>query len=1009
MDSYEGRMIDATGDGGVFPPRLPMGESFTVKRVDLLRELTKQCRAAGMAVLVAPEGFGKTALLIQYAEEVRSDPLRGVARIMDAKGKSPAELATELAACRLELPQATRPLIAIDDVPPWGEAQAKEVVRVLRAMRSENFEVLLACTPRCRELIALLGDAAKFGSQALRIRPREYASWIRTFSISGDLDVYGLTQGIPMLVAALSVVTQGEGAASTLDACVDSLYRSVWSELEKDAPEALRAAGMMLLMGKGGLGEFDVCGIKLSQAARVRLVHDYPLFGVDPSSHSFSCLGTWDSRRGMRKVVSECMGELPAKAVRALLRRGSAEDAVLLADELLGAAAALEEMGRFPTACALAGQGAYVARIATETTMAAPEALLPVGCQLARYTASLTLGDFKVARAMATELAARALEVEEEVTPSEWAVACALRGIWSTCPGIGLPEVSPRKSGRSTSDAARALRSFSTSLRNLLEGKTNRQKSGEMRASRDSREGPLRDLPSIFAMCAELVREVSLGHDIGIDERDDMLLQALDYLRERRLAPVLMTVRLVISMRRVYAGLPVTDERAFVDAGTIAIRTSDQPLQLLCLLLEGWQYLSMDQVVNAHFRAQQVIKLADRRVPFVREHALVLEKIAYICNTSRVALSEEAELIDLSPASCRPSAAWTTALSLAAVRFDAELSAWMSLHRKEMLDEGIRPAARLALRALGVPAAAIVRLIPEHLQAAFKTGASAEERSERLFEVVGDMERTVVGQLTVRLFGGLKIERNGHVLTSALWRRRKTSVVAARLALAPGAFVPRATLQQELWHGYDYTHARNSLYSTLSALRRALGQTKDGPQYLILQGEGIAFNAEYVVSDVMRFDMLAREVLLKRKGISAPQIIDICLKVEQLYAGPLFVPDGEGGAFFEKMREGYRTKFVDCMLRGVEAALEERDVSSASWMADAALLQAPLREDVVRAAMRVYELAGRRREVVDLYRRHALALKAQDKGMPEPETRALYDRIVDASGTGSSVRADYGR
>ena len=333
----------------------------------------------------------------------------------------------------------------------------------------------------------------------------------------------------------------------------------------------------------------------------------------------------------------------------------------------------------------------------------------------------------------------------------------------------------------------------------------------------------------------------------------------------------------------------------------------------------------------------------------------------------------------------------------------------MSLHRKEMLDEGIRPAARLALRALGVPAAAIVRLIPEHLQAAFKTGASAEDRSERLFEVVGDMERTVVGQLTVRLFGGLKIERNGHVLTSALWRRRKTSVVAARLALAPGAFVPRATLQQELWHGYDYTHARNSLYSTLSALRRALGQTKDGPQYLILQGEGIAFNAEYVVSDVMRFDMLAREVLLKRKGISAPQIIDICLKVEQLYAGPLFVPDGEGGAFFEKMREGYRTKFVDCMLRGVEAALEERDVSSASWMAEAALVQAPLREDVVRAAMRVYELAGRRREVVDLYRRHALALKAQDRGMPEPETRALYDRIVDVSGTGSAARADYGR
>ena len=40
-------------------PRLPMGESFTVQRTDLLRELTKKVLSAGMVVLVAPEGFGK--------------------------------------------------------------------------------------------------------------------------------------------------------------------------------------------------------------------------------------------------------------------------------------------------------------------------------------------------------------------------------------------------------------------------------------------------------------------------------------------------------------------------------------------------------------------------------------------------------------------------------------------------------------------------------------------------------------------------------------------------------------------------------------------------------------------------------------------------------------------------------------------------------------------------------------------------------------------------------------
>ena len=57
MDSYEDRMIGAAGDGGAFLSHLPMGESFTVKRVDLLRELTKQCRAAGMAVYAVSDMY----------------------------------------------------------------------------------------------------------------------------------------------------------------------------------------------------------------------------------------------------------------------------------------------------------------------------------------------------------------------------------------------------------------------------------------------------------------------------------------------------------------------------------------------------------------------------------------------------------------------------------------------------------------------------------------------------------------------------------------------------------------------------------------------------------------------------------------------------------------------------------------------------------------------------------------------------------------------------------------
>lgn len=991
-------------------PRLPMGESFTVQRTDLLRELTKKVLSAGMVVLVAPEGFGKTALLLQYAEEVRSDPSRGMARVIDAAGLSCSEVLAQMRASREELPVGLDPLVAIDNVPAWSREELDRFARGVRALHGAGCEVVMTATPANRDLMVTLGDAEKIGAQSLKVRPREYAVWMRTFSIAGDLDVYRLTQGVPVLVAALSAVVEGTGASSALERYTEHLYRAMWRELEEGPVDILRAAGMLLLMGDGALPEVEASGVKVSQAARVRFLHDYPLFGIDVTTGSFACLGRPASQGALHRLIAERFAELPGKAVRALMRSGRVAAAMALSEELLSPEDALREIGRHPTACALAGKGAYVERIAQEVMLHSPGELPSVGCQLARYAAALTMGDFKTARALATELAVRAHDVEQEIPAADWSIACALRGVWASCPGIGLPSMRFKGGKSVASDAARKIRSFTVALRAFMEEKPVHTK--ERNARRASEDDGGRELPltvaDLFALCAELIGEVAAGRSEKLDERDARLEKALDALRADRLAPVLMLVRLVVSLRRVYAGKPVVDERAFADAGTMAIRTSDQPLQLLCLVLEGWQYLGMEQMVNAHFRAQQVIKLTDQRTPFIRNQAIVLEKISHICNTSRVALSEEAEVIDLGRSTVKPSEAWATALALAAVRFDAELSAWASLHKRELMDAGIRPAARLALHALGERAGAIVRLLPPDLQPRYQNSPIRTEAAQGLFEVVGETERVVVGQISIRLFGGIKIERNGHVLTSSLWRRRKTSALAARLALSPGAFVSRASLQKEFWPKTDYDHARNSLYSTLSVLRRALGQTKDGPQYLLVQGEGISFNMEYVTTDVMRFDMIAREVLLKRKGISVPQIIDSCLKIEQLYRGPLYMPDAGSATFFSQMREAYQTKFVDCMLRGIDAALEEEDLPTASWMVEAALSQAPMREDVVRQAMRVYERGGRRREIVELFHRHQEGLK-RSGAAPELKTRLLYDRIVAGEGADASMRAEHAR
>ena len=165
-------------------------------------------------------------------------------------------------------------------------------------------------------------------------------------------------------------------------------------------------------------------------------------------------------------------------------------------------------------------------------------------------------------------------------------------------------------------------------------------------------------------------------------------------------------------------------------------------------------------------------------------------------------------------------------------------------------------------------------------------------------------------------------------------------------------------------------------------------------QYVIKQGKSIGLNAEFVTTDLMQFDILARQVLLKRTGMTNRQLIDACLKMEQIYTGALYVPDSGDVTCFVRLRRSYQSKFIDCMVRGIDLSIEENDLPSATWLVEAALKHEPTREDVVRHAMTVYNLNGRKREVVELYGSHLYYLHHELHMEPEDETRLLYENIM---------------
>ena len=968
----------------------------TVLRGELVRDVLSKLAETGIAIVSAPGGFGKTTLLKQIVDAVAKDAERGESYFTNVRDLSGDAVRGRIDSLARSGPASAfasaRPLIAIDDIPRLAGEEAERTALSLQRLNASGFDVLVSTLPTNRALLAALKRVSIITARSLIIQPREYSDWAHEFSIARSLDVYGLTQGVPALVALLQVATERQFGGNPLDAGIVTLYRGILAELRRARDPLYRMVCMILLVGKGVMKDFNRCGMRLQPGTVMRLVRDYPVFGMERADAPFSCLGcTSNTLDALRRDIADRRPAFAVQAVRVLVRAGLIDNAVHLARLVLDIEDRLALIAQFPLQFSLAGHAGFVTEALADQG-SVPASSIETGVMLAVYAAALIQGDIRLARRAAMELSKRVDDIDQQIRWNDWDCACALSEVWGSVSGIALPELDV-EGQRNATPAAACLRAHARIYRELIGGIGNPAWNGAEKladADGDARE---LDVPSLLLSIDQALDRALHGEGVSREELA-RLDDAADVARERRLGPLCVRARVAASVCRLLEGGPLLDDRAFADGGTTAVRESDLPSQLFCLVAEGWQDLGRGQAVNAEFRAQQAIKLAESGQVFIRSWAVLLERTAFLRAASRMKIRDEAEALDLSQKRCLPAEAWSIALHLSAARYDSELAAWCSLHKVALLNPRFRPLARHALSLLGSRGDSMRQQLPRNEVASYTYTGTALLPSDSMFEVATGRRAVEPGQVVINLLGGFHVERNGHVLTGHMWRRKKAGVLAARLMLGLGSFVSRRTIVDELWPDCEYARGRENLYVTLSALRRALGQHEGGPQYVITQGDGVALNDEYVYSDVKRFEGLAREILLSGESVTAQQTVEVCLKMEQLYRGPLYVPDSGDPSFFVHMRRQIGAKFVDCMVCGVDRALEVENVSSAAWLVDAALREAPTREDVIRRAMRVYDLCGRRREIVELYNSHLLYLRRELNTEPELATREMYDRIV---------------
>ena len=975
---------------------MPTGGGYMVRRDRLMNELIVKGRKAGIVLLYAPDGFGKTSVLLQYVQEVKSDPTRGPVRIIEADRAIGRELFMQLEVVADELKDKPHSLVAIDNVPNLEQHETEDLIDRIRSLRATGTGVFIACRPSNRLLIHGLGDSVKVNAQMLKVHAYEYSSWATAFSISTSLDFYRLTQGVPELVSALQTGMYGQGdAAGLLENEIVNVYGAALADLASLENNLLfTVACLMVLMGEGRIAELEACGVRLSMVDQSIFVRDYPFFGVDPSDRTFRCLGAKDNARlRLRKLVAEIRPELVSRAARILIKAARCDLAMDLADAFLDRRVVLELAGQYGADLALTGHGGDICRAASAMINAEKQEQEPTAAEaLGVYLAAVSVCNTKLARYMASVIERAGDQAAREVDPATWKIAQALTIAFYGDNDLGLP-ANPVVQEQTSCEVLDMLSAHIEVKRHLTERAEDGNVLAKLKACK-AYDCEL-DIAGILIQADHMLVELFDGSFAKPDERDDKMAQILEALDIRGLKAPSIWLRMVLAARRLLAGLPVTDDVAFGELDRFAVRVRDNQIQLFGLLLEGWQSLAEGRPVNAKFRAVQVLKLADESIAYMRENALLLERVAYLRNTSLVSVREEAELLDISKTQVGGSEAWIVALHLAAAGRDSDLAAWMSMNRSGILDPSYRLFARLAMHCLGEPAVRIRKKLPVRELSRYSLRDDFEGESEHLFQA-GEVEAVdTIGHIEMRMFGTFRAERDGFPITDKMWRRKKAATLAERLALGMDAMVDRETIAMELWPHAEFSAARNNLYSTVSRLRSALGPTPDGKSCVLIQNECIGLNGDYVKTDVRLFDQLSREILGNRMGARGPHLVELCLKVEQLYAGPLYVPTGCNPTFFTRMRHIMQSKYIDCMIRGANAALEENDLQSAIWLVESGLRQETAREDMVRCAMRVYGAAGRRRDVVELYSGHMHHLREQVQGVPEPETRRLYERLVE--------------
>jgi DNA-binding SARP family transcriptional activator/TolB-like protein len=248
--------------------------------------------------------------------------------------------------------------------------------------------------------------------------------------------------------------------------------------------------------------------------------------------------------------------------------------------------------------------------------------------------------------------------------------------------------------------------------------------------------------------------------------------------------------------------------------------------------------------------------------------------------------------------------------------------------------------------------------------------------------------------LLIHLFGPFQVTVDGVRIDDQRWGRRKSKTLVKVLALQAPRHSSRQMHREELiellWPDVDPEQGLNNLHKALHAARRALEpdlSAGSSSRFLPMRDQLVMLqSSDEIQVDVSQFETLAEEALKTGHRDRIEAALAIC-------HGDL-LPEDLHEDWTSVRREQLRSRKEQLLLRLAAVCEASCDSAAAIEACSRLLASNPCNEAAHRGLMRLYSAAGQRYLAVEQFRICTETLRRELEVEPEPETAALYERIL---------------